>query len=69
MTDLDTISVSSRNSAQVGMSFVESVGSGVVESKDDVTLDAVGVVDEEVGDGGTVRNEVGSDTLGRDGYN
>lgn len=52
------------NSAQVGMSPVESIGGGIVESEDDVTLDTIGVVDEEVGDGSTVGDEICTNTFG-----
>jgi len=51
----------------MGMKFVESIGGSVVESEDDVTLDTIGVVDEEIGDGSTVGNEVCTDTFGGNG--
>lgn len=43
---------------------VKSVRSSVIESEDDVTLDTIGVVDEEVRDGSTVGNEVCTDAFG-----
>jgi len=46
------------------MSPVESIGGGIVESEDDVTLDTIGVVDEEVGDGSTVGDEICTNTFG-----
>ena len=57
-----------RNAAKVRVLGVYSVVCGVVESENNITLNAVSVVDEQVADRGTVRDEVHADTLSRDGY-
>ena len=54
------------HTAQVRVQPVDAVVASIVETKDNVTLDAVGVVDEKVGDGSAVWDEVGTNAFGRD---
>lgn len=51
----------------MGMGLIESVGSGIVKAENDVALDAISVVDKEVGNGGTIWDEVCANALSGDG--
>lgn len=51
------------NSPEMGVLLVLGVVGSIVPTKNDVTLDAVNVSDEEVGDGCAIRDELGSDSL------
>lgn len=63
---LDSVCVTSRHTAQVRVLLVDLVIAGVVETKDDVTLFTVDVLDEEVGDRRAVRNELSTNAFARD---
>jgi hypothetical protein len=52
----------------MGVQSVYGVVCSVVKSENNITLNAVGVVDEQVADRSTVWDEVHADTLGRDSY-
>ena len=56
-----------RYTPQVRVEGVDRVVARVVEAEHYVALDALGVVDEQIGDGGAVRDELGANALGRDG--
>lgn len=47
--------------------LVDAVVASIVEAKHNISLDTLSVVDEQVGDGSTVWDEVGTDTLRDDG--
>jgi len=47
----------------VRVGLVLGVVGSIVPTKDDITLDTVGVSDEEVGDGCAIRDEVCADAL------
>jgi hypothetical protein len=63
----DSVGVASGHTTQVVVLLVDAVVAGIVEAKDNVTNLAVDVLDEEVADGSSVGDEVGLDTLARDG--
>lgn len=50
----------------MGVHLVNGVVARIVETQHDVALDAIGVVDEEVRDGGAVGNELCANSLGGD---
>lgn len=47
--------------------LVDGIVARVVESQNNVALNAIGVVDEEIRDGSTVGDELCADSLGGDG--
>lgn len=63
---LDSVRVTSRHTAQVRVLLVDLVVAGIVEAKNDVTLFTVDVLNEEVGDGRAVRNELSTNAFARD---
>lgn len=63
---LDAVGVPARDVAIVGMLPVERVVRGVVPAGDNVTLDAMLVLDEQVRDGGAVRDKTGFDAVAVD---
>lgn len=63
---LDPVRIATWNTTQVRMLLVDPVVGGIVETKDDVTLFTVDVLDEKVGDGRAVRDELSADALARD---
>lgn len=63
---LDAIGIAARHSTKVRVLFVLAVVRGVVEAGDNVALDAIAVLDNEVGDGRSVGNEGGRDAIAVD---
>lgn len=59
---LDAIGITSGHSTKVWMLPVDTIVTCIVETKHNVSLNALAVVDEEVGDCGAVGDEVGSDS-------
>ena len=59
---LDSIRIAAWHAPEMGMLAIDPIVGGIVESAYDVALNAGGVVDEEIGDGCTVRNEVGANS-------
>jgi hypothetical protein len=62
----DPVGVASGDTTQVRVLLVDLVVAGIVETEDDVALDAVDVLDEQVADRGAVGDEVGADTFAGD---
>ena len=54
---LDTVGVTSGNTTEVRMLLVNAVVGSIVEATNDVSRNTILVVDDQVGDGGTVGNE------------
>jgi hypothetical protein len=63
----DSVGVASGHTTQVVVLLVDAVVAGIVKAEDNVTNLAVNVLDEEVADGSSVGDEVGFDTLARNG--
>lgn len=62
----DSVGIAAGNTTQVRVLLVDLVVASIVEAKDNVTLLAVDVLNEEVADRGTVRDEVRANALARD---
>lgn len=63
---LDAVGIAARHATEVRVLLVLGIIGGIVPAADDVALAAGRVVDEEVGDGGAVGDEVGADANARD---
>lgn len=62
----DSICISTGNTSKMWMLSVDTIIACVIETSDNVTFDPGGIIDEEIGDGGTVGDEVGADAGGGD---
>lgn len=53
------------NTAQVRVQFINAVVACIVKAQDNIPLYTMSVVDEQVRNGGSIRDEVGTNSLGR----
>lgn len=58
---LDSVCISTWNASEMRMLAVDAVVRGIIEASYNVPLTSRGVIDEEVGDGSSVGDEVGAD--------
>lgn len=63
---LDPVRVPTWHTTEMRMLSVNAVVCGIVEATYEIALNARSVVDEQVGDGSSIRNEVGSDVCALD---
>lgn len=62
----DAIGIASWHSSEVRVLLVKRVVGGIVKTTHNVALDAMSVIDEEIGDGGAVGHKVGADAYAGD---